>query len=176
MTSVVKSVATVVSGLWVGISFAIGFIVAPYLFILAGRNSPDVPHTGVAANLIGPLLHTADLITLISAAVVFAALIFLRQRGQRPLGARWYLPQVAVCVSAACAAANYFGVFPRIKSIRTELAEQYGAFHLADKSHPLYQQFDSLHHTSTTLFTVSFVAGLVVLVCLTQVQPKGTSA
>ena len=38
MTRVVKSSALVVTALWVGVLFCLGFIVAPYLFILAAKK------------------------------------------------------------------------------------------------------------------------------------------
>jgi hypothetical protein len=53
MSPVVKSSALVVTALWVGVLFCLGFVVAPYLFVLAAKNSPAVPNTGVAAELIG---------------------------------------------------------------------------------------------------------------------------
>ena len=59
MTKVVKSSALVIAALWVDILFCLGFVVAPYLFILAARENPDVPNAGVAADLIGPLLYSS---------------------------------------------------------------------------------------------------------------------
>ncbi len=56
MTRVVKSSALLAASLWVGVLFCLGFIVAPYLFALAARSSPAVPNSGVAAELLGPLL------------------------------------------------------------------------------------------------------------------------
>ena len=56
MTKVVKSSALVIAALWVDILFGLGFVVAPYLFILTARENPDVPNAGVAADLIGPLV------------------------------------------------------------------------------------------------------------------------
>ena len=43
MTTAVKSSALVVASLWVGALFCLGFVVAPYLFILAARGSAAVP-------------------------------------------------------------------------------------------------------------------------------------
>src|SRR5271155_5973226 len=86
MNRVVKSSAVVVTSLWVGVLFCLGFIVAPYLFILAAKNSPSVPNTGVAADLIGPLLYSSDVISLVVGAGLAAALVYLRRRGEIPLG------------------------------------------------------------------------------------------
>src|SRR5580700_1815386 len=100
MTRVVKSSALVVAALWVGVLFCLGFVVAPYLFVLAARQSPAVPNTGVAADLIGPLLYSADVVGLIVAAGLICALIFLRRSGEVPIGSRVYLSEVGVAIAA----------------------------------------------------------------------------
>jgi hypothetical protein len=172
MTRVVKSSALVAAALWVGVLFCLGFIVAPYLFILAARNSPAVPNTGVAADLIGPLLYSADVIGLIVAGWLVAALIFLRRRGEVPLAGRAYLAEAGVAVAAVCAAVNYWVFTPRLKALQGQLAERYGAFHQADRADPLFQQFNGLHQTSTTLFMIGFAAALLCFICMTQFRSR----
>jgi hypothetical protein len=181
MSRVVKSAALVATSLWVGVPFCLGFIVAPYLFALAARKSPSVPNTGVAANLIGPLLYGSDVISLVLGAGLLAALVYLRWRGEFPLGSRLFLSEFAVGVAASCAAVNYWWCAPQIKIVRGRLAERYGAFHLADKADPLFAQFNGLHQTSTALFMVGLAAALICLVCMTQFRsrqtnPQGASA
>jgi hypothetical protein len=175
MTSMVRSSALVVASLWVGVLFCLGFVVAPYLFALAARQSPAVPHTGVAADLIGPLLYSSDVIGLVVGAGLVATLVYLRRRGEVPLGGRLYLSEVAVGLAALCAAVNYWVLTPRLKEVQGQLAERYGAFHQADRADPLYLQFHGLHQTSTALFMTGFVAALVCLVCLTQFRSRPTS-
>lgn len=172
MNRVVKTSAVVITALWVGVLFCLGFIVAPYLFILAAKNSPSVPNTGVAADLIGPLLYSSDVISLVVAAGLVAALAYLRRRGEVPLGGRLFVSEAGVGVAAVCAAANYWWFAPRIKGLQGELAERYGAFHQADKADPLFVQFSGLHQTSTTLFMVGLAAALVCLVCMTQFRSR----
>src|SRR5947209_13871769 len=104
MTKTVRSSAVVVAGLWVGILFCLGFVVAPYLFALAARHSPAVPNTGVAADLIGPLLYSADVVGLVVGAGLIAALVWLRRRDEVPLGGRLFLAEVGVGVAVLCAA------------------------------------------------------------------------
>jgi hypothetical protein len=168
MNRVVKSSALVITGLWVGVLFCLGFIVAPYLFALAARNSPSVPNTGVAADLIGPLLYSSDLISLIVGAGLVTALVYLRRRGEVPLGGRLFLAEIGVGVATVCAAVNYWWLAPRLKGLQGQLADRYGAFHQSDKADPLFIQFTGLHQTSTTLFMVGLAAALVCLVCLTH--------
>jgi hypothetical protein len=168
----VRSAALVVTALWVGVLFCLGFIVAPYLFALAARKSPAVPNTGVAADLIGPLLYSSDVISLVIGLLLVAALIYLRRRGELPLGSRLYLAEVGVAIAAICAAANYWWFAPRIKAIQGQLAEAYGAFHQADRADPLFVQFNGLHQTSTALFMVGLLAALVCLVCMTQFRTR----
>jgi hypothetical protein len=172
MTKLIKSSALVVASLWVGVLFCLGFVVAPYLFALAARNSAAVPNTGVAADLIGPLLYSSDVIGLAVGAGLIAVLVYLRRQGEIPLAGRFYLAEAGIAVAAVCAAANY-GIFaPRLKTVQGRLAEQYGAFHQADQTDPLFQQFSGLHQMSTALFMVGFGAALVCLVCLTQFRSR----
>ena len=86
MTKVVKSSALVIAALWVDILFCLGFVVAPYLFILTARENPDVPNAGVAADLIGPLLYSSYIAGLVVGAGLLCALIFLRRRGGESSG------------------------------------------------------------------------------------------
>jgi Domain of unknown function (DUF4149) len=175
MNRVVKSSALVITALWVGVLFCLGFIVAPYLFFLAAKNSPPVPNTGVAADLIGPLLYSSDVISLVVGASLVSALLYLRRRGEIPLGGRLFLSEAGVGVAAACAAANYWWFAPRLRGLQGQLAERYGAFHQADKADPLFVQFNGLHQTSTTLFMVGLAAALLCLVCMTQFRPRPNS-
>ena len=172
MSRFVKSTAVVATSLWVGVLFCLGFIVAPYLFTLAARKSPSVPNTGVAADLIGPLLYSSDVISLVLGAGLVAALLYLRRRGEVPLGSRLFLSEVGVGVAALCAAANYWWFAPRIKAVQGQLVERYGAFHHADRADPLFAHFNALHQTSTTLFMVGLAAALLCLVCMTQVHGR----
>jgi hypothetical protein len=172
MTRVVKSSALVAAALWVGVLFCLGFVVAPYLFALAARNSAAVPNTGVAADLIGPLLYSADVAGLVVGVGLVAALVFLRRRGEVPLGSRLYLSEVGVGVAVLCAAVNYWALAPRLKALQGQLAERYGAFHQADKADPLFQQFNGLHQASTTLFMFGLAAALICLVCMTQFRSR----
>jgi hypothetical protein len=176
MNRVLKSSAVVVTALWVGVLFCLGFVVAPYLFILAAKNSPSVPNTGVAADLIGPLLYSSDLISLVVGAGLVIALAYLRRRGEVPLGGRLFLSEIGVGIAAICAATNYWWFAPRIKGLQGQLAERYGAFHHADKADPLFVQFNGLHQTSTTLFMVGLMAALVCLVCMTQFRSRQTNS
>jgi hypothetical protein len=172
MNRVMKSSALVVAALWVGVLFCLGLIVAPYVFALAARNSPAVPNTGVAADLIGPLLYSADLISLVVGVGLVGALLYLRRRGEVALGGRLFVAEIGVLVAGCCAAANYWWLAPRLKGLQGQLAERYGAFHQADKADPLFVQFTGLHQASTTLFLIGLVAGLVCLVCLTHFRSR----
>jgi hypothetical protein len=176
MTKAVQSSALLLAALWVGVLFCLGFIVAPYLFALAAKNSAAVPNTGVAADLIGPLLYSSDVGGLVAGAGLLLALAFLRRRGEIPLAGRFFLSETGVVLAILCAAVNYWVLTPRLKSVQGQLIERYGAFHLADKGDPLFQQFANLHQTSTALFMVGFAAALVCLVCLTQFRSRSVSA
>src|ERR1700722_8771146 len=123
MNRVLKSSALVITALWVGVLFCLGFIFAPYLFILAAKNSPSVPNTGVAADLIGPLLYSSDVISLVVGAGLVAALVYLRRRGEIPLAGRLFLSEAGVGVAAICAAANYWWFAPRLTGLQGQLAE-----------------------------------------------------
>lgn len=176
MTKTIRSSAVVVAALWVGVLFSLGFIVAPYLFTLAARGSAVVPNTGAAADLIGPLLYAADVLGLAAGALLIGALVFLRRRQEVPLGGRLYLSEIGLGVAVVCAAANYWLLTPWVKDVRGQIAERYGAFHLADRTDSLFRQFNALHQTSTALFMVVFAAALWCLVCLTQFRTRPAQA
>ncbi len=176
MTKAIRSSALVIASLWVGILFCLGFVVAPYLFALAARNSPVVPHSGAAADLIGPLLYSSDVIGLVVGTGLILALVFLRRRRELPLGGKLFVSEIGVGVAVICAAVNYWVFAPRLKAVQGQLADRYGAFHQADRTDPLFQQFSGLHQTSTTLFMVGFVAALVCLVCMTQFRTQPRTA
>jgi hypothetical protein len=89
-----------------------------------------------------------------------------------PLGGRLFLSEVGGAVAALCAAVNYWWFAPRIRDVQGQLAERYGAFHLADQTDPLLARFNGLHQTSTTLFLVGLAAALLCLVCLTQFRAR----
>ena len=171
MTRAMKSSALVIAALWVGALFCLGFVVAPYLFALAARHSPAVPDSGVAAALIGPLLYGADVAGLAVGAGLLLVLVWLRRRGEVPLGGRLYLGEFGVGVAALCAAVNYWGLTPRLRAVQGRLAERYGAFARAEQADPLLRQFRGLHQASTAVFLVGFVAALVVLICMTHFRP-----
>jgi hypothetical protein len=172
MTRVVKSSALVIAALWVGVLFCLGFIVAPYLFILAKKNSPSVPNTGVAADLIGPLLYSSDVISLVVGALLVVALVYLRRRGEVTLGSRLFLSEIGVGIAAICAAVNYWWFAPQLKALQVQLAERHGALHKAPETDTLLIQFNGLHQTSTTLFMIGLAAALVCFVCMTQFRVR----
>lgn len=176
MTRVVSSVAQVIAALWLGLQATVGFVVAPYLFSLAAGGSPSVPHSGVAADLIGPLLHATDATSLTASAVIFVLLLVLRARRVLPLGARFRVPEIGLAAAAAAAAVNFAVITPKVLSVREDLTARYGAFHLADKTDPAYATFGALHGVSSSLFLVAFLGTLTCVVCMTHfrtVQPAG---
>jgi hypothetical protein len=172
MNRILKSSMIVTSALWVGVLFCLGFIVAPYLFALAARQSPAVPNTGVAADLIGPLLYSSDLISLFIGAVLVLALVYLRRKGETPLGGRLFLSEIVVAIAVICSALNYWWLFPRIKSIKDQLAAHYGTFHQADKSDPMFTAFNTMHQTSTALFVIGLATAFIALICMTQFSSR----
>ena len=101
MTSLVKSSVVVAASLWVGLLFCLGFVVAPYVFVLAARQSAAVPNSGVAADLIGPLLYGSDVVGLAAGAGLVVALTYLRRRGELPLGGRLFVGEAAVAAAAS---------------------------------------------------------------------------
>jgi hypothetical protein len=172
MTTAVKSSALVAASLWVGVLFCLGFILAPYLFALAARHNPVVPNTGVAADLIGPLLDSCDVLGLVVGAGLLLALCFLRRHGEVPLAGRLFLSEAGVALAVLCAAVNTWVFMPRLRGVQAQLVQRYGAFQQADVTDPLFQEFTGLHQTSTTLFAVGFGAALICLVCMTQFRSQ----
>lgn len=176
MPRALRSSAVVIASLWVGGLFCLGFAVAPYLFVLAAKGSAAVPNSGVAADLIGPLLYGSDVVGLAAGLGLLVALFFLRRRGEVPLGGRLYLSEIGMATAWVCAAVNYLVLTPRIKLLQGQIAARYGAFHLAAKGDPLLGRFQGLHQTSTMLFMAGFVAALVALICMTQFRSRSAAS
>lgn len=172
MMNTLKGGMILLTALWVGGLFAVGFVFAPYLFALAAHQDPAVPNTSVAASLIGPLLYGSDVVGLVMAAALVVGLWLLRRGQLVPLGGKMFLSEIALGVAFVCAGVNYWVLTPRLNAARDLLARTYNAFHLADRADPLYQQFTRLHQTSTTVFMVGFGAALLTLVCLSQLRAR----
>jgi hypothetical protein len=165
-----------VTALWVGGLFWVGLVFAPYLFTLASQGDPAVPHSGVAAELIGPLLYSSDVTGMIVGAALLVGLFLLRKRNQIPLGGRFFVSEIVVAVAIMCAAVNYWGLTPRLNRLQNELADRYGGFHLADPADSQLTQFSWLHEVSAGVFMTTFVAALVGLICMTQFWPRVAKA
>lgn len=169
------SAMAVSAGMWCGLQCCIGFVVAPHLFAMAAQKSQAVPNTGVAAEIIGPLLHRMDLISMAAGAVLLVLLLVLRRLGETPLAARRWVSEIGFMATIVTAIANVQGIAPRIALAKQHLAEKYGAYHLADKTDPLYAQFGKWHGISTSLFLVGLVGSLVGAWCLTRFTRLGTT-
>ena len=165
MNQVSRSTSLVMTTIWVGGLIWVGLVFAPYLFGLAAKNSTAVPHSGVAAELIGPLLYGPDLVGLVAAAAIGSILLVLRRRRCVSLGGRFSLSEVLLLVAAICAAVNVFGFTPALNQVQAQLKEAYGGFHLADHADPLYAEFTYLHQTSTLIFLTGLVVAFIVLIC-----------
>lgn len=165
MNQFLRSASLVVTTIWVGGLIWIGLVFAPYLFGLAANGSTNVPNTGVAAELIGPLLYGSDVVGMVAVALVGTMLAILRFRSCLSMGGRFYLPEILLVVAAVFASINYFGFTPALTQVQSQLRESYGGFHLADRSDPLYAQFTYLHQTSTVIFLLGLAVAFAVLVC-----------
>ncbi len=108
MNQILRTVSLVFTTIWVGGLIWIGLVFAPYLFGLAANNSAAVPNTGVAAELIGPLLYGSDVVGLIAVASIGSMLLILRFRHCVSMGGRFYLPEILLVIAAICAYVNYF--------------------------------------------------------------------
>ena len=168
MKTLTRTSLVLLASLWVGLLFCIGFVVAPYLFTLAASASTAVPNSAVAAELIGPLLYSSDVVGLVVGVLLLMGVTFLRRRGEVPMASRAFLCESSIAAAAVCAAINYWVFTPQLHQAQQGLAAKYGGFHLADKADELFQQFTALHQTSTNIFIAGFVAALVALVCMTR--------
>ena len=174
MNQFLRSLSLIVTTVWVGGLVWVGLVFAPYLFGLAAKNSTVVPHSGVAAELIGPLLYGSDIVGLCAAALIAMILFVLRYRRCLSMGGRFFLAEIMLAVAAICAAVNYFSYTPALNDVQEKLREAYGGFHLADKTDPLYLEFTYLHQTSTMIFLVGLVVGFVVLICQSRFSESST--
>jgi hypothetical protein len=172
MITIFRSLLILLASLWIGAMFCIGFVVAPYLFARAARGDGAVPDSGVAADLIGPLLQGANLAGQIVPALLLVGLQLLRRRGSVAWGDRWKVCPISLAVALGMGALNYWIVAPAVGRVRQDLVAKAGSLAAADRADPLYQQFSVMHSVSTLLFIVALLAGMVAIICLSNSEAR----
>ncbi len=152
---------------WLGNVITISFYVAPSLF---SNQSGQVPNSGVAGEIITPLLHEMYATGWIA---VFILLVVH--------GAIWKIcpprsTKVLLISGALLAAAwvndLYAGtvLIHRIEGIRAELKKEFGGYHLAPKDNPERQRFGKLHGLSMMLAMLNLTLGFGSFFCVTQLM------
>ena len=158
---------------WLGAVITMTFYVAPILFL---GGSEAVPDSTVAADIIAPMLHSMEMtgwivlpIVIVLHGVMWAA---IRPRQTRAL---LFSSQM---LALAWVGGLYSG-FPlagTLHSIRQELKQEYGGYHLAPEDHPERARFSKLHGISMIIVLVNLGLGLGSFFCVTQLIGQGSNA
>jgi hypothetical protein len=165
MVRLFRFLAAVALLVWLGVTIGISFYVAPSLF---ANESGRVENSSVAGDIVGPLLgkmaRTAWIA--IPLALVFQVAAWKAAGGGRPRA----LIVSALLLAAAWGGSLYSGTVltGRMQEIRSELAREYGGYHLAPKEDPERARFASLHGQSMVLTLAGLAFGFGAFFCATQ--------
>lgn len=143
--------------LWVGGMAIAGLVVAPVTFnVLEAWNPADGRE--LAGEVFGAVLARLNLIAYVAGAVMFVVLTTLRLLGPRPHA---YGIRVAL-IAGMLALTGYSAhmAAPRIDELQAQVS---GPMSELSPDDPRRREFDHLHRLSTSLATLTIVAGLVLL-------------
>ncbi|GGI16014.1 MAG: DUF4149 domain-containing protein [Oxalicibacterium faecigallinarum] len=135
--------------LWVGVLWAVGFVVAPTLFsTLADRS--------LAGSIAGSLFRITAWLSLgVGAALLIMQAVAERKMTASPVRATRYL----VMAMMLCTVLGYFCLQPFMASLRETLLTLQDAVQIADAR----RQFGWLHGVSTVVYIVQSLLGAVLI-------------
>jgi polyferredoxin len=165
MVRLFRFLAAVSLLVWLGVTIAISFYVAPSLF---ANESGRVENSSVAGDIVGPLLHKMALTAWIAIplAVVFQFAAWSVSGRERP---RVLIVSTLLLAAAWCGSLYSGAVLTsRMQDIRRDLGVEYGGYHLAPKENPQRARFASLHGQSMVITLSGLLLGLGAFYFTTQ--------
>lgn len=166
MVKLFRFLAAVFLLVWLGVSIGISFYAAPSLF---SNESGRVENSGVAGDIIAPLLHKMHVTAWVAIplAMVCLAVAWKLSGGYR----RGALTAALTLLGLALFASLYSGVVitQDIQQIREELKQAYGGYHLAPEDDPERRRFGALHGQSMVLTLGGLALGFGAFFLATQV-------
>jgi MFS family permease len=134
---------------WVGMLWAVGFVVAPTLFSTLSDRA-------LAGTIAGSLFHIVAWLSLLCAAAL-VALLFQATRSENLRPSKTVLYLIAGMV--VCTLVGYFGLQPTMASLREVLHATADASQLVDAK----KQFGILHAASTGIYIVQSLLGAALI-------------
>lgn len=158
---------------WIGVVITMTFYVAPILFL---GGSEAVPDSTVAADIIAPMLHGMEMTGWIVLPIVIL-LHGVMWASIRPRQTRALLISSQM-LALAWAGGLYSGIplANTLHSIREELKQEYGGYHLSPDDHPERVRFSKLHSISMVIVLINLGLGLGSFFCVTQLIGQGSNA
>ena len=165
MLQILRYSAAVLHVLWLGCVITTSFYVAPSLF---NNESGLTPNSHVAGEVIAPLLHKMHVTGWIAIPLMVLCLIGIAAGDKLESNRGVWI--ACGLLAAAWAGGLYSGTVlaSEIHSIRKELADEFGGYHLAPMDDPRRLQFGKLHGISMMISMLDLALGLGSFYCVTQ--------
>lgn len=157
MTTILRFLAVLALGTWVGSTIFLMFFVAPDAFRL-------MPTPDLAGAIVGLSLTRLHLIGMVAALIFLVCHTWLIKRPEALIRPAALLVLVMVVLTAAA----QYGVTPRMADLRQEMVAEHGSLDATPKESHLRTSFAKLHHASVALETMILLLGLMALFILVR--------
>ncbi len=157
MTTILRFLAVLALGTWVGSTIFLMFFVAPDVFRL-------MPTPDLAGAIVGLSLTRLHLMGMVAAFIYLVCHSWLLKQPQalvRPAA-------LIVLVMVILTAASQYGVTPRMADLRQEMVAEHGSVDATPKASHLRTSFAQLHHVSVALEIMILLLGLIALFILVR--------
>ncbi len=157
MTTILRFLAVLALGTWVGSTIFLMFFVAPNVFRL-------MPTRDLAGAIVGLSLTRLHLMGMVAAFIYLVCHSWLLKQP----GALVRPAALIVLVMVILTAASQYGVTPRMADLRQEMVAEHGSVDATPKASRLRTSFAQLHHVSVALEIMILLLGLIALFILVR--------
>lgn len=164
MVKLLRYVAAIALAVWIG-SIVNTLAAARSIF---DNESGHVPDSGIAGDIVGPLLHNMHVTGWIACGVALVAILLIRKI--RPARRNMVIWATGAVLLIALLTGVYSGIVltEQIQDIRIEIAEAYGTYDAAPKESTLRSRFGALHGLSMGIAMLNLVLALGTFYTVTQ--------
>jgi hypothetical protein len=157
MTTILRFLAVLALGTWVGSTIFLMFFVAPDAFRL-------MPTRDFAGAIVGLSLTRLHLMGMVAALIFLVCHTWLIKRPEALIRPAALLVLLMVILTAA----SQYGVTPRMADLRQEMVAEHGSVDGTPRTHPLRLAFGRLHAVSATMEMTILLLGLIALFILVR--------
>jgi hypothetical protein len=157
MTTILRFLAVLALGTWVGSTIFLTFFVAPDAFRL-------MPTRGLAGAIVGLSLTRLHLLGMAAALVFLVCHTALLKKPQALVRPAALLVLGMVILTAA----SQYGLTPRMADLRQQMVAEHGSVDETPMTHPLRLAFGRLHAVAATMEMTILLLGLIALFILVR--------